>query len=73
MAPVGAPIVTMSKAKVTMVSGLTVGTRTQTIQFDVLVASQAGLPLMAWVGIVLVLVIAFFVVRRVRRHRHVPA
>ena len=56
-----------------MVSGLTVGTRTQTIQFDVLVASQAGLPLMAWVGIVLVLVIAFFVVRRVRRHRHVPA
>ena len=63
------------QAKVTMVSGLTVSTRTETIQFGALVASQAGLPMMAWAGIavVLVLVIAFFVVRRARRHRHVPA
>ena len=62
------------QAKVTMVSGLTVSTRTQTIEFGVL-ASSAGLPMMAWAGIavVLVLVIAFFVVRRARRHRQVPA
>ena len=64
------------QAKVTMVSGLTRGTRTETIEFGAL-ASQAGLPMMAWVGIavalVLVLVAAFFVVRRARRHRRVPA
>ena len=63
------------QAKVTMVSGLTVSTRTQMIQFSSLVASQAALPLMAWAGIavVLVLVIAFFVVRYARQHRRVPA
>jgi len=63
------------QAKVTMVSGLTVSTRTQTIQFSSLVASQAALPNMAWAGIavVLVLVIAFFVVRYARQHRRVPA
>ena len=62
------------QAKVTVVSGLTVSTGTQTIQFGAL-ASQADLPMMAWAGIavVLVLVIAFFVVRRARRHRQVPA
>ena len=64
------------QAKVTMVSGLTVATRTETIDFGVL-ASSAGLPMMAWAGIalalILVLVIAFFVVRHARRHRQVPA
>ena len=64
------------RAKVTVVSGLTTSTRTQTIQFGSLVASSAAaLPIMAWAGIavVLVLVVAFFVVRHAREHRRVPA
>ena len=62
------------QAKVTMVSGITTSTGTQTIQFGSLVASSAALPVMAWAGlaVVLVLVVAFIVVRRARQRR-VPA
>ena len=62
------------QAKVIVVSGLTTSTGTQTIQFGPLVASSAGLPVMAWAGlaVVLVLVVAFIMVRRARQRR-VPA
>jgi hypothetical protein len=62
------------QAKVTVVSGITTSTGTQTIQFGSLVASSAALPVMAWAGlaVVLVLVVAFIVVRRARQRR-VPA
>ena len=62
------------QAKVTVVSGITTSTGTQTIQFGALVASSAALPVMAWAGlaVVLVLVVAFIVVRRARQRR-VPA
>ena len=62
------------QAKVTMVSGLSHQYPHADIHFGVL-ASSAGLPMMAWAGIavVLVLVIAFFVTRRAGQRPPGPA
>ena len=63
------------RAKVTVVSGLTISTATQTIRFGALVASRAALRIIAWAGLatLLVLVVALFMVRHFRQHRSAPA
>ena len=68
------------QARVTLVSGITTSTSTQTVQFGGLVAAQAGLGVMGWTGIAfgviaLGLVLAGLLVRRhaLRRRRAVAS
>lgn len=65
------------QARATLASGLTTGTATASIQFSAPVAPRAGLSVMAWLGIalmVLVLVAAALIMARFApRHRRVPA
>ena len=65
------------RVTISLVSGITTGTATATIQFAPIVAARAGLSVLAWIGIalgalVLVLAVAAVMVRNALRHRTVP-
>jgi hypothetical protein len=58
------------QAKVTLVSGITTSTRTQTVQFGGLVAAPAGLGVMGWTGIAVGVIALGFVLAVVLVRRH---
>jgi hypothetical protein len=58
------------QAKVTLVSGITTSTRTQTVQFGALAVAQSSLGVMAWVGIALGVLALGLVLAVVLMRRH---